>query len=162
TIHVSDCICYCIHTQETVMSRLSLAKQTQIISGLVEGNSIRAVGRMTDTHYDTIGRLALRVGAGCAKIMNQEMRNLPCKLLQVDEIWAYVSKKQRQVTPEDDADRVGDFWTFVAMDAESKLVPTYRIGKRNGAVAYYFLKDLSERLANRVQLSSDAFRSYAP
>jgi IS1 family transposase len=143
------------------MSRLSLAKQTQIIAGLVEGNSIRSVERMTDTHRDTIMRLAVRVGEGCAKIMHEEMRDLPCKKIQIDELWAYVGKKQRQVTAEDDTKRVGDFWTFVALDAETKLVPAYRVGKRNATVAHAFLGDLQSRLANRVQLSSDAFAAYA-
>jgi IS1 family transposase len=117
--------------------------------------------RMTDTHRDTIMRLALRVGQGCAKIMDTEMRNLPCKRIQIDEIWAYVAKRNRQVTEKDDASRVGDFWTFVALDADTKLVPSYRVGKRNATVCYHFVRDLSERLANRVQLSSDAFSAYA-
>jgi IS1 family transposase len=143
------------------MSRLNLARQTQIISGLVEGNSIRSMERMTDTHRDTIMRLALCVGGGCAKLMDEEMRDLPCRKIQVDEIWAYVAKKQRQVTQEDDKQRVGDFWTFVAMDAETRLVPCFRIGKRNATTAHNFLGDLNSRLANRVQLSTDAFHAYA-
>lgn len=142
------------------MSRLNLARQTQIIAGLVEGNSIRSMERMTDTHRDTIMRLAVRVGEGCAKIMDEEMRDLDCRRIQADEIWAYVGKKQRQVTPADDRSRVGDMWTFVAMDADTKVVPAYRVGKRDGANANAFMMDLSERLANRVQISTDGLSAY--
>jgi IS1 family transposase len=142
------------------MSRLNLARQTQIIAGLVEGNSIRSMERMTDTHRDTIMRLMVRVGEGCAQITDEEMRNLTCNRLQADEIWAYVGKKQRQITPTDDRSRVGDMWTFVALDADTKLVPAYRVGKRDAATATAFISDLSERLANRVQLSTDGLTTY--
>src|SRR5690349_14691073 len=102
------------------MSFLPLAKQTEIIGGLVEGNSIRSMERQSGAHRDTIMRLALRVGAGCAKIMDEEMRDLTCYRIQADEIWSYVGKKQRKVT-EQDAHRCGDFFTFVALDADTKL-----------------------------------------
>ena len=84
------------------MNRLPLARRTQIINCLVEGNSIRSTERMTDTHRDTIMRLGVEVGTGCAKLMDRRMRELPCRRVQVDEIWSYVGKKQRQVTPQDD------------------------------------------------------------
>lgn len=100
------------------MNRLSLSRRTQIIGALVEGNSIRSIERMTETHRDTIMRLMVEVGTGCEKIMSNEMRDLTCKRIQVDEIWSYVGKKQRQVTKEDDKARVGDQWTFVAIDAD--------------------------------------------
>src|SRR5208283_3656197 len=99
------------------MNRLSLARRTQIIGALVEGNSIRSTERMTDTHRDTVMRLMVEVGTGCEKLMDREMSELPCRPIQVDEIWAYVGKKQREVTREDDKSRVGDQWTFVAIDA---------------------------------------------
>jgi len=142
------------------MNRLSLARRTQIIGALVEGNSIRSTERMTDTHRDTVMRLMVEVGTGCEKLMDEQMRELPCKRVQVDEIWAYVGKKQRAVTREDDKSRVGDQWTFVAIDAETKLVPCFRVGKRTKPHAIAFMSDLSGRLANRVQLSSDALQSY--
>ncbi len=142
------------------MNRLSLARRTQIINCLVEGNSIRSTERMTDTHRDTVMRLMVEVGTGCAKLMDEQMRGLTCERIQVDEIWAYVQKKQRQVTKADDKSRVGDQWTFVAMDPATKLVPTWRIGKRDLPTATAFLTDLSERLTNRVQLSSDALKAY--
>jgi IS1 family transposase len=142
------------------MNRLSLGRRTQIINCLVEGNSIRSTERMTDTHRDTVMRLGVEVGTGCAKLMDERMRELPCKRLQIDEIWAYVGKKQRQVTPQDDMSRVGDQWTFVALDPETKIVPAFRIGKRDSRTATAFMTDLSERLSNRIQLSSDALAAY--
>ena len=143
------------------MNRLSLARRAQIISGLVEGNSIRSIERMTDTHRDTVMRLLVEVGDGCARLMDEEMRDLPCRRIQVDEIWAFVQKKQRQVTPADDKSRVGDQWTFVALETQRpKLIPTWRVGKRDLPNATAFLTDLSERLTNRVQLSSDALKAY--
>jgi uncharacterized membrane protein len=132
----------------------------KIIGALVEGNSIRSTERTTDTHRDTVMRLMVEVGTGCARLMDEQMRLLRCKRIQVDEIWAYVGKKQRAVTREDDKSRVGDDWTFVAIDAETKLVPCFRVGKRTKPHAIAFMGDLSERLANRVQLSSDALQSY--
>lgn len=142
------------------MNRLSLARRTQIINCLVEGNSIRSTERMTDTHRDTVMRLMVEVGTGCAKLMDEHMRGLSCKRIQVDEIWAYVQKKQRQVTPADDKSRVGDQWTFVAFDPDTKLVPAWLIGKRDLPTATAFMGDLSERLTNRIQLSSDALAAY--
>lgn len=142
------------------MNRVPFDRQVRVISGLVEGNSIRSVERMTDTHRDTIMRLMVRVGNGCARVMDEEMRNLTCRRLQLDEVWGYIHKKQRRIRPTDDATRVGDVWTFVAIDADTKLVPTYRVGKRDGVTANAFVSDLSDRLANRVQLSSDGLRAY--
>jgi IS1 family transposase len=142
------------------MNRLSLTRRTQIINCLVEGNSIRSTERMTDTHRDTVMRLMVEVGTGCARLMDERMRQLPSKRIQVDEIWSYVGKKQRQVTPEDNVSRVGDQWTFVALDPDTKIVPAFRIGKRDLRTATAFMTDLRERLANRVQISSDALAAY--
>jgi IS1 family transposase len=142
------------------MNRLSLSRRTQAIGCLVEGNSIRSTERMTGIHRDTIMRLMVQVGEGCATLANEQMRNLPCRRIEVDEIWAYVGKKQRHVTRTDDPRRVGDMWTFVALDPETKLVPSYRVGKRTRANAVAFMGDLSERLTNRVQISSDALSTY--
>jgi IS1 family transposase len=105
-------------------------------------------------------RLQVETGEGCTKLMDERMRNLTCQRLQVDEIWAYVQKKQRYVTPQDDHRRVGDQWTFVALDADTKLVPVHRIGKRDLPTARAFMADLAGRLDNGVQLSSDALKAY--
>lgn len=156
----------CKHIVETFfgrkpINRVSLARRTQIINALVEGNSIRSTERMTDTRRDTICRLLVEVGEGCAKIMDERMRGLPSCRIQVDEIWAYVGKKQMHLKLGEDRSRLGDMWTFVALDPDTKLVPAYHVGKRTRPHAVAFMTDLSERLANRVQLSSDALNSYA-
>jgi hypothetical protein len=90
------------------MNRVPLTRRVQIINCLVEGNSIRSAERMTGTHRDTICRLLVAVGDGCAKLTDEQMRELPCRRIEVDEIWAYVGKKQRHMTPLDDPCRVGD------------------------------------------------------
>lgn len=144
----------------TIMNRVPHSRRVQIINCLVEGNSIRSTERMTRTHRDTICRLLVEVGGGCAALMDDHMRDLSCRRIQVDEIWAYVGKKQAHLGREDDRSRLGDMWTFVALDPETKLIPAYRVGKRTGIVARAFIADLSERLANRVQLSSDALATY--
>lgn len=105
-------------------------------------------------------RLLVQVGTGCHALMDGHMRNLSCKRVQVDEIWSYVQKKQRQVTKAEDRTRVGDMWTFVALDPDTKLVPTYRVGKRTRLNAVAFMEDLAGRLTNRVQLSSDGLNTY--
>jgi hypothetical protein len=115
---------------------------------------------MTGTHRDTICRLLVEVGEGCAKLTDEQLRELPCRRIEVYEIWAYVGKKQRHMTQLDDPRRLGDQYTFVALDPESKLVPAYRVGKRDLPTATAFITDLSSRLANRVQLSSDALAAY--
>lgn len=142
------------------MNRLSLVRRTQIINCLVEGSSIRSTERMTDTHRDTICRLLVEVGNGCAALADAQMRDLNCRRIQCDEIWSFVGKKQMHLTRDDDRQRLGDQWTFVAIDADTKLVPAYRVGKRTREHAVAFMADLSERLSNRVQISSDSLSSY--
>jgi IS1 family transposase len=142
------------------MNRTPLARRTQIIGALVEGNSIRSTERMTNTHRDTIMRLMVEVGTGCAALANDQMRNLDCRRIEVDEIWSFVGKKQAQMRPGDNRFRVGDQWTFVAIDPQTKLVPSYLVGKRSRDNAIAFMSDLSERLSNRVQISSDSLGTY--
>lgn len=142
------------------MNRLKPEKQTAVIHALVEGCSIRSTERMTGVHRDTIIRLMVQVGETCDEILDTMMRGLDCKRVEVDEIWTYVRKKQRHVLTADNPEQVGDFWTFVAIDADTKLIPTYRVGKRDGSTAYGFMTDLASRLENRIQLSSDGLRAY--
>lgn len=144
------------------MNVLPIEKQIQIIGALVEGNSIRATARMVGVEHKTVLRVLLRVGDRCGQILNERMRRLPCKIVQMDEIWTFVAKKEKRITQDDDPMAVGDQYVFVAMDSESKLIPSFRVGKRNSASAWYFVKDLESRLANRVQLTSDGFRPYLP
>lgn len=141
------------------MNRLSTERRAKIIGALVEGNSICSVERMTGTHRDTIMRLGFEVGKGCHKLAHEKMRNLPCNRIEADEIWCYVKKKQAQLKP-GEYPRAGDFYTFVALDPETKIVPTYLTGKRTAENAYAFMRDLNSRLAKRVQLSTDGLLAY--
>jgi IS1 family transposase len=134
-------------------------KQTTIIGALAEGSSIRSIERMTGVHRDTIMRLGVRVGNGCANLMDAKMRNLNCHYLQFDEIWGFIGKKEKHMRPEDSPEK-GDVWTFCAIDADTKLVPSFKVGKRDFATANAFVSDISSRLRNRVQISSDALRAY--
>ncbi|MDP3181825.1 MAG: IS1 family transposase [Desulfobaccales bacterium] len=135
-------------------------KQETAIAALVEGTSIRSVERMTGVHRDTIMRLMCRVGQGCANLMDSYMQNLKCQNVQVDEIWCYVGKKQRHLKDTDNIEELGDQWVFVALDADSKLIPSFLIGKRIAPNAHAFITDLSKRLDNRIQLSSDSLKAY--
>ncbi len=138
---------------------LKREKQLAVLSALVEGSSIRSIERMTGVHRDTILRLMRRVGEGCERLLDARMHNLPCKLLQVDEVWTFVQKKQKYVLPNEGTD-VGDQFVFVALDANTKLIPTFAVGKRDVPVANDFMRDLKARLAHRVQLTTDGFRPY--
>ena len=115
------------------MNILKQEKQEAAIAAMVEGVSIRSIERMTGIHRDTIMRLGLRVGQGCANLMDSCMRKLKCQSIQVDEILCYVGKKQGHIKDNDDPAELGDQWVFVALDAESKLIPSYLVGKRNAA-----------------------------
>lgn len=142
------------------MNKLKIEKQKAAISALVEGCSIRSTERMTGIHRDTIMRLMVRVGNACEKFMDATMHNLNCKKIQADEIWTYVGKKQRHLTKYDNPYQKGDFWTWVAIDADTKLVPSYKVGKRDWFMANQFIGDLSSRLTNKVQLSADMLQLY--
>jgi IS1 family transposase len=115
---------------------------------------------MTDVNRETIGTLLLRVGNGCANLLDETMVDLPCTRLELDELWSFVGKKQRHVKDWDDSSRVGDMWTWVALDAETKLVPSFLVAKRDAASANAFVHDLAPRLRFRVQVSTDGLRTY--
>src|SRR3984885_12703951 len=123
-------------------------------------NLPRSTERMLGVHRDTVMRLGARVGEGCAYLLDDMMRDLPCERLGLDELWAFVGKKQRQVRAKDDSSRVGDVWTWVAIDATTKLVPCFMTGKRDSDTANAFIKDLAARLRNRVQVTTDGLRTY--
>jgi len=129
-------------------------------AALAEGSSIRAIERMTGVHRDTIMRLGVRVGQGCARLLDEKMRNLDCRRIELDEIWGFIGKKKANVSEYDDP-TYGDVWTYCAIDAETKLVPAYKVAsRRNVPVTIEFISDLKSRLNNRIQMSSDAMRSY--
>ncbi len=141
------------------MNTLCTDKKLSVIASLLEGSSIRSTERITGVHRDTICRLLVEVGDHCSEIMDSRMRNLQCGFVQCDEIWTYVGKKQLHVR-DYDSPELGDQWVFVAMDEETKLVPVYTVGKRTEETTWYFVNDLAERLANRVQLTTDGFIFY--
>ncbi len=138
---------------------LSTDKQAGIIGALCEGSSIRSIERMTGVHRDTIMRLGVRVGQGCMELMDETMRGLSCTRLEMDEIWGFVGKKQKNVGIDDDPS-LGDVWTFCAIDADTKLVPAFMVGKRDKATANAFLEDISGRMNNRLQISTDGLAAY--
>lgn len=141
------------------MNILPLEKQVSVIQLLCEGMSIRAVSRSTGVHRDTIGRLLLTVGAGCAKLHDTMMFGLDVPQIQIDELWAFIGKKQRRLTPADPPER-GDCYTFLALDVLGKAILAYRTGKRDGNNARAFLADLRGRVVGSPILSSDAFPAY--
>jgi IS1 family transposase len=138
---------------------LEKSKQAAIIGGLAEGSSIRSLERITGVHRDTIMRLGVRVGKGCQSLLDAKMRDLPCRHLQLDEIWGFIGKKERHLC-HDDNPQLGDVWTFCAIDSDTKLVPSFKVGKRTSATANAFLSDIAGRMRNRVQISTDALPSY--
>ncbi len=143
------------------MNTLSIEKKTLILSSLVEGSSIRSIERITGVHRDTIIRLMLSAGERAQEILDREMLNLKCKQVQVDEIWTYVAKKQKQCTDlEKQLGCVGDQYVFVAMDADTKLIPAFRVGRRTSEMALSFMKELQTRINTRFRLSTDSFNAY--
>lgn len=139
-------------------NNLPFEKKAQVISSLTENASIRAVERMTGIHRDTIMRLGVRIGEACATILDERMRGLSCCDIQVDEMWGFVGKKQKNVSAEDRG--YGDVWTFIALDRPTKLIPSFIVGKRDNYHARAFMDDLASRLKLRPRLSSDALHAY--
>jgi IS1 family transposase len=143
------------------MNRLSTEKRAQIIGCLVEGNSIRATVRMTGAAKDTVTKLLVDLGRASAGYQDRVLRDLPCKTIEVDEIWNYCYAKQRNVPQEHRGEfGYGDVWTWVAICADTKLVPSWLVGERTVEDGHCFLADLKNRLANRVQLTSDGYAPY--
>jgi IS1 family transposase len=143
------------------MNRLDRERRKQVIAALVEGNSIRATVRMTGVAKNTVAKLLFDLGTVCSIYQDRELRDLPCERIQCDEIWAFVGAKQRNVTPENRAQGWGDIWTWVGMDADTKLVASYHVGSRSTEDAAEFMRDLAGRLRHRVQLTTDGHAPYS-
>jgi IS1 family transposase len=143
------------------MNKLSTDRRTQLIAALVEGNSIRSTARMTDVAFNTVLKFVVDIGKVCRAFLDREMRDLPCRRVQADEIWQFCYAKDRNLP---DSMRgtpgVGSVWTWIAIDADTKLVPVFHVGTRSGECAYEFISDLAGRLRNRVQLTTDGHRAY--
>ena len=143
------------------MSRLSAAKRATIINLLVEGASLRSISRVTGASINTITKLLLDAGAACVAFHNATVRNIKAERVQVDEIWQFYYAKAKNVeTAKAAPEGAGDTWTWTALDADSKLIVSWLFGERDGQAGYDFMMDLSERLAGRVQLTSDGLRIY--
>jgi len=139
---------------------LPAEKRLRVLAALVDGNSERATERMTGVQQKTISRFALMLGAGAEHLHNRLVRDLSCSVIQVDEIFSYVKKKQARVDPAKDGDEVGEAYTFVAMDANSRLVISYLVGKRNQQSTDAFMEDLRARLVVMPAITSDGFSPY--
>jgi IS1 family transposase len=140
---------------------LKAAKRVAVISALVEGNSVNATVRMTGVAKNTILKLLVELGAVCAAYQDRTLRNLPCKRVQVDEIWAFCYAKAKNVpAAKQGTFGFGDVWTFTAIDADTKLVPSFLVGSRDAGCATEFVQDLASRLSGRIQLTSDGHKMY--
>lgn len=143
------------------MNKISIERQTQVVKALCEGNSIRATARMSDVAINTVIKLLQDLGSACLDYQDEVMRDLPCKRLQCDEIWSFVYSKAKNV-PEEHKGKFGygDVWTWTAIDADTKLVPCWHVGGRDGHDAWEFIVNLRSRLAERVQLTTDGHKAY--
>jgi IS1 family transposase len=143
------------------MNKLDHEARARILHLLCEGSSLRAVTRLTGASKKAVSKLMVDAGQAAAWYQDRVFRNLSCKRIQVDEIWAFVYAKQKNVAKAKAApDGAGDIWTWTAIDAETKLIPSWFIGGRDGECAAWFMNDLASRLANRVQLTSDGHKAY--
>ena len=144
------------------MNRLDNNKRTQIVTAIVEGCSVRSISRMTGASKNTIQKLLIELGAACSEYMNKTLVNLTCKRVQCDEIWAFVAAKEANVTEKlrERNPHAGDCWTWVGMDADTKLVCSWWVGRRDWVTAQSFIEDLASRMANRIQLTTDGNRLY--
>ena len=144
------------------MNRLDSKTRGMVIAALCEGNSLRSTSRLTGAAINTVVKLAVDAGAACSDYQDRVMRNLNCQRVQIDECWAFCYAKAKNVTPEIAAKHpgAGDAWTWAAIDADSKLIPCWIIGPRDGATARMFVSDLANRLSDRIQLTSDALPAY--
>ncbi len=143
-----------------IMNCLSISKRARIIACLVEGNSIRATVRITGFAKNTITKLLVEMGQACMAYHDEHVRGLRCKRVQCDEIWSFVGAKMKNVR-EENADKQGDFWTWTALDADSKLIVSYLVGQRGPKWANAFMEDVASRINSRIQITTDGHKAYA-
>jgi IS1 family transposase len=143
------------------MNQLSTEKRVPIVSALVEGCSIRSIVRMTGASKNTIAKLLVELGTACADYLDKTLVNLNSKRIQCDEIWSFVGAKDKNIPVSRQSEYgIGSIWTWVAIDADTKLICSYLVGKRTPDCACDFISDLAARLANRVQLTTDGLKMY--
>ena len=149
------------HTHIYPMNKLDTKTRKLIIRCLVEGQSIRSTARTADVSKNTVTKLLINAGKACADYQDKALRDLPCRRIQVDEVWSFIYAKEKNVARAKSAPpEAGDVWTWTAIDAETKLVPSWQVGDRSGETAIDFMDDLRPRLVNRVQLTSDGHKAY--
>ena len=143
------------------MNRLDKSERAKIVACLVEGNSLRATARITGFARMTIEKLLRDLGAACAEYQDRTLRNLTCQGLQLDEIWSFVGKKDKNKRIADEGKfGVGSVWTWTAIDADTKLIPSWLVSSRDAGAAYEFVGDLASRISGRVQVTADAYKVY--
>ena len=143
------------------MNRLSTADRVAILRALTEGCSLRSTSRMVGVSINTVTKLLVDAGHACARFQHDAMRNLPCKVLQLDEIWGFVGCKEKNVPDEKKGEKgIGSVWTWVAIDSHTKLIPSWLVGARDLEHASAFVCDLAGRLRNRVQITTDGLKAY--
>src|SRR5258708_4039389 len=143
------------------MNRLDATRRAQVLHCLIEGCSINSTVRMTGVAKNTVLKLLVEIGAACSDYLDDTMRILKCARLQADEAWSFCYCKQRHMTAKIAEQRIaGDVWVWVAIDADTKLIPSWLLGKRDAGCATEFIDDLAGRLSNRVQLTTDGLKVY--
>ena len=143
------------------MNKLDITKRAQIINCLVEGNSLRSTSRMTGCSINTVTKLLVDVGRACAEYQDKAFHNLTCKRIQCDEIWNFCYCKEKNVPEEHKGELgYGDVYTWTAMCADSKIIPSFLVGRRDSECAKVFINDLANRLKNRIQLTTDGYKIY--
>jgi len=143
------------------MKQLTNEQRAQVVACICEGNSIRATVRLTGISKNTITRLLVELGDACIDYQDRTLRNLKCKRIQCDEIWSFIYAKEKNVPAEMKGKfGVGDVWTWTAIDADTKLIPSFMLGNRDARTANAFIDDLKDRLASRIQLTTDGLRVY--
>ncbi len=143
------------------MNKLPLKTRVQILNMLCEGSSMRSISRVADVSINTVSKLLVDAGKFCAELHDREVRDVKAKRVQCDEIWSFTAAKQKNVaTMKNAVDGAGDTWTWTALDSETKLIISWLVGGRDGEYALAFMDDVKDRLANRVQLTTDGHRAY--
>lgn len=143
------------------MNRLPVEKRVQILNMMVEGSSMRAISRVCDVSINTVTKLLIDAGLVCARFHDENVRNVKAQQIQCDEIWSFCYAKAKNVAKAKAApERAGDVWTWTALDRDSKMIVSYLVGGRDSEYANAFMQDVADRLANRVQLTTDGHRAY--
>src|SRR5271166_5783935 len=143
------------------MNKLDIAKRAQILSVLCEGASMRSVSRVADVSINTVSKLLVDAGRFCAGYHDAKVKGVKAKRVQVDEIWSFTYAKQKNVRAAKRApEGAGDTWTWTAIEADTKLIISHFVGGRDGDCAAWFIQDVADRVANRIQLTSDGHKAY--